>query len=145
MCSTCKQHFIWIYYTTIYPCKMNSVLPCHFQPVGWICSWGLFWVIPAGLHRGLSSGCCCVPGQSRGGNHSLGPWVLCARGQTPRQGWESLTGLFSGPASWQEGPDEAPPTPGSWKNRRRPEDLALMSSGSSREGSLKVQEPFWLL
>lgn len=86
---------------------------------------GFGWFL-LGLHRAhgvLSPGCCCLPG--------LGV------------GHRSLK-LFSDPASWQEGSNEASPTPGSWKNRRRPEDSALMSSGSSREGSSKVQEPFWL-
>lgn len=50
----------------IVPCEMSSLLPCHCQPVRWICCWGLFL---AGFswgctepHGVLSPGCCCLPG-----------------------------------------------------------------------------------
>lgn len=110
---------------------VNWIISYHFQSVRWICYWGLLladssWDCTE--PHGVLSPVCCLPGAEHTaggvGNHSLE--------------------LFSGPASWQEGPNEASPTPGSWKSRRRPEDLALMSSGSSREGSLKVQESLWL-
>lgn len=111
----------------IVPSEMSSLLPCHCQPVRWICCWGLFLA-------GFSWGC-TEPTECS----ALGAAACRGLGV----GHRSLK-LFSDPASWQEGSNEASPTPGSWKNRRRPEDSALMSSGSSREGSSKVQEPFWL-
>lgn len=114
-----------------------------FIPVKWILSFlttssprdgfgfgDCFWLISPGIAQS-SMECSAL---SAGAEHS-------ARGFGV--GNHSLE-LFSGPASWQEGPEKASPTPGSWKNQRRPEDSALMSSGSSREGSSKVQEPFWL-
>lgn len=137
VCSACKQNFIWIFYTICgYIIQSVDILYILFIPVKWIlsflptaCVMGLllgiaFGCFLLGLPRAPCSAQPCLPGVFEVGNHSLG--------------------LFSDPTSWQEGPNEASPTPGSWKNQRRPEDSALMSSGSSREGSSKVPEPFCL-
>lgn len=85
VCSTCKQHFIWMHYTvcgyiiqSIYSCKMNSLLPHHFQSKRWIWFWGLFLADFSRdcteLHGVLSPFC-------RGRALSQGVW-----------GWKSLTG-----------------------------------------------------
>lgn len=79
MCSACKQHFIWIFYTVcgyiiqfIYPCKMNSLLP--YPSLRWVCCWGLLLA--------ASSWDCTEP---------LGGLSPVCQGVW---GWKSLTGAF---------------------------------------------------
>lgn len=53
----------------IVPCEMSSLLPCHCQPVRWICCWGLFLA-------GFSWGCTEPTECSALGAAACRGWVL---------------------------------------------------------------------